>query len=233
MDKILKKIVYVILALQEKFARKKGKKGSKNIGNSSSKTILNNGCSLNLTVKTEENKAQIESNLSVILKSFENMPEKMLLYIERNGTPVVRRPKASKALDIIREEQGYIRELKGIKAFILNLRLFKKISFKTEPMFLLDEGEIDKYAMIHQFYKWYSMKFDMPGFDESTQENFRKYIDENSYLNLNNLEVDDIIALKEAIARDVDAINFAAEIAKQSEGSKKAMKKMTDGGASV
>ncbi|MBR2525230.1 hypothetical protein IKE67_02065 [bacterium] len=232
MDKILKKAVYIILALQEKFAKKKKKNLSKNVS-SSSKTVLNNGCSLNLTVKTEENKAQIENNLSVILKSFENMPEKMMLYIERNGTPVIRHPNASKVLDIIREEQGYIRELKGLKAFILNLKLFKKFSFKTKPMFLLDEGEVDKYAMIHQFYKWYSMKFDMPGFDESTQENFRKYIDENSYLNLNNLEVDDIIALKEAIARDVDAINFVAEIAKQSEGSKKAMKKMTDGGASV
>ena len=233
MDKFLKNAVYIILALQEKFAKKKANKASKGKSNSSSKTVLNNGCSLNFTVKTEENKAQIESNLSVILKSFENMPEKMMLYIERNGTPVIRDSKASEVLDIIREEQGYIRELKGIKAFVLNMMLFKKFAFKTKPMFLLDEGEIDKYAMVHQFYKWYSMKFDMPGFDESTQENFRKYIDENSYLNLNNLEVDDIIALKEAIARDVDAINFVTEIAKQSEGSKKAMKKMKDGGASV
>lgn len=233
MNKILKNAVYIILALQEKLNKKKNKKAIKSKNSSSSKTILNNGCSLNFTVKTEENKAQIENNLSVILKSFENMPEKMMLYIERNGTPVIRHPKAGEILDIIREEQGYIRELKGLKAFILNLMLNKKVGFKTKPMFLLNEGEIDKYAMIHQFYKWYSMKFGMPGFDESTQENFRKYIDENSYLNLENLEVDDIIALKEAIARDVDAINFVADIAKQSEGSKKAMKKITDGGASV
>ena len=233
MNKILKNAVYIILALQEKLNKKKNKKAIKSKNGSSSKTVLNNGCSLNFTVKTEENKAQIENNLSVILKSFENMPEKMMLYIERNGTPVIRHPKAGEILDIIREEQGYIRELKGLKAFILNLMLNKKVGFKTKPMFLLDEGEIDKYAMIHQFYKWYSMKFGMPGFDESTQENFRKYIDENSYLNLENLEVDDIIALKEAIARDVDAINFVADIAKQSEGSKKAMKKITDGGASV
>ena len=40
-------------------------------------------------------------------------------------------------------------------------------------------------------------------------------------------------ALKEAIARDVDAINFVENIAKQNEGSQKAMKKLTDGGASV
>ena len=233
MDKIVQKIVYLVLALQEKFIRKKHEKAIASFTNSTSKTVMTNGCSLNLTVKTEENKAKLENNVAAILKKFENMPEKMLLYIERNGTPVIRHVHASKILDIIREEQGYIRELKGIKAFLLNLLLFKKIGFKTEPIFLLDEGQLDQYAMIHQFYKWYAMKIDMPGFDPTAQENFRKFVDEKSYLNLNNLSVEDIMALKEAIARDVDAIDFVQKIAKQNEGSQKAMKKLTDGGASV
>ncbi|MBR1942685.1 hypothetical protein IJ843_03000 [bacterium] len=233
MGKIIQKAVYLILALQEKFARRKRRKARTSFTNSTSKTVLNNGCSLNLTVKTEENKAKLENNVAAILKSFENMPEKMLIYIERNGTPVIRHPKAGKILDIIREEQGYIRELKGLKAFLLNLMLFRKIGFKTQAMFLMDEGQLDQYAMIHQFYKWYAMKIGMPGFDANAQENFRKYIDENSYLNMDNLDVDDIIALKEAIARDVDAITFVENIAKQNEGSQKAMKKLTDGGASV
>ena len=233
MDKIFQKAVYLILAMQEKFARRRHAKNLSSFTNSTSKTALNVGVSLNLTVKTEENKAKLESNVTAILKKFENMPEKMLLYIERNGTPVIRHPKASKILDIVREEQGYIRELRGLKAFLLNLLLYKKLGFKTSPIFLLDEGELDQYAMIHQFYKWYAMKIDMPGFDSRAQENFRKFVDEKSYLNLEKLEVDDIIALKEAIARDVDAINFVENIAKQNEGSQKAMKKLTDGGASV
>lgn len=232
MGKILQKTVYLLLALHEKFLRRKNKK-AKSLHNSTTKTVLNNGCSLNLTVKTEENRAILEKNLAVILKSFENSPEQMLIYIERNGTPVIRDEKASKVLDIIREEQGYIRELKGLKALILNLMLFKKFSFKTSEMFLLNEGQIDQYAMIHQFYKWYAMKTGMPGFDAEAQDNFRKYIDEKSYLNMKTLDVNDILSLKDAIERDVDAINFVEKIAKQNEGSKKAMKKMTDGGASV
>lgn len=233
MGKLFQKAVYLLLALQEKFARKRHAKNLTSFTNSTSKTVMNNGCSLNLTVKTEENKAKLESNVKAILKNFNNMPEKMLLYIERNGTPVIRHPKASKILDIVREEQGYVRELRGLKAFLLNLLLYKKIGFRTTPIFLLDEGQLDQYAMIHQFYKWYAMKIDMPGFDSRAQDNFRKFVDEKSYLNLNNLNVDDIIALKEAIARDVDAINFVEDIAKQNEGSQKAMKKLTDGGASV
>lgn len=233
MNKIFQKAVYLILALQEKFARKRHAKNLTSFTNSTSKTVMNNGCSLNLTVKTEENKAKLENNVKTILKNFENMPEKMLIYIERNGTPVIRHPKADKILDIIREEQGYLRELHGLKAFLLNLLLYKKIGFKTDAIFLLGEGELDQYAMIHQFYKWYAMKLDMPGFDSRAQENFRKFVDEKSYLNMNNLSIDDIISLKEAIARDVDAINFVETIAKENEGSQKAMKKLTDGGASV
>lgn len=233
MGKIFQKAVYLILALQEKFARKRHAKNLTGFTNSTSKTVMNNGCSLNLTAKTEENKQKLESNVKTILKNFENMPEKMLLYIERNGTPVIRHKNAGKILDIVREEQGYIRELRGLKAFLLNLLLYKKLGFKTSPIFLLEEGELDKYAMIHQFYKWYAMKFNMPGFDSRAQENFRKFVDEKSYLNLDNLNVDEIIALKEAIARDVDAINFVENIAKQGEASQKALKKLTDGGASV
>ncbi|MBR1681191.1 hypothetical protein IJ707_05310 [bacterium] len=232
MGKFLQKAVYLLLALHEKFLRQK-RKNAQARRNSTTNTGLNNGCSLNLTVKTEENKAILEKNLAVILKSFENSPEQMLLYIERNGTPVIRHEKASKILDIIREEQGYIRELKGLKALLLNFMLFKKFGFKTSEMFLMNEGKIDQYAMIHQFYKWYAMKTGMPGFDINAQDNFRKYIDEKSYLNMNAMDVEDILALKDAIARDVDAITFVENIAKQNEASKKAMKKMTDGGASV
>ena len=233
MGKLFQKAVYLILALQEKYTRKRHAKNLTSFTNSTSKTVLNNGCSLNLTAKTEENKARLERNVKTILKNFNNMPEKMLLYIERNGTPVIRHPKASKILNIIREEQGYIRELTGLKGFLLNLLLHKKIGFKTDAIFFLDEGELDQYAMIHQFYKWYAMKYNMPGFDSNAQDNFRKFVDENSYLNLDNLDVEEIIALKEAIARDVDAINFVETVAKENKGSQNAMKKLTDGGASI
>lgn len=232
MGKIIQKTVYLLLALHEKFLKRKNKNRIRR-HNSTTKTVLNNGCSLNLTIKTEEDRAILEKNLGVILKNFENNPEQMLIYIERNGTPVIRHEKAGKILDIIREEQGYIRELKGLKALLLNLMLFKKFSFKTTEIFLMNEGKIDPYAMIHQFYKWYAMKTGMPGFDNNAQDNFRKYIDEKSYLNLKSLDIEDILDLKDAIARDVDAINFVEKIAKENEGSKKAMKKLTDGGASV
>ena len=233
MDKLFKKLVISVLWLQEHLVKKRQQKTFASFKNSTSKTVITKGCSLNLTAETGENKKKLEKNLEVILKKFEQMPAKMLVYIERNGTPVIRHQNAEKILDFINEEQGFIRGLKGFKALILNLFLFKKFSFKTNEMFLIAEGDIDKYAMMHRFYLWYAYKFDMPGFDPKAQENFKKYVNEKGNLNLKNLSTDDIMALKEAIARDVDAIEFVQRIAKNGEGTQNAMKKLSDGGASV
>lgn len=233
MDKLFKKLVVSVLWLQEHLIKKRQEKTFASFKNSTSKTVITKGCSLNLTAETGENKKKLEKNLEVILKKFEHMPEKMLMYIERNGTPVIRHQNADKILEFIKEEQGFLREIKGFKALILNLFLFKKFAFKTNEMFLIAEGDIDKYAMMHKFYLWYAYKFDMPGFDSKAQENFKKYINEKGNLNLKKLSTDDIMALKEAIARDVDAIEFVQRIAKTGEGTQNAMKKLSDGGASI
>ena len=51
---------------------------------------------------------------------------------------------------------------------------------------------------------------------------------------LSNLNLDEMTGLKEAINRDQEATNFALEIAKSKEGSKKVLNKMqTDGGANI
>src|SRR5574344_963374 len=103
MNELIKKIVYMLLALEEKFARRKHEKMLKKLQKRTSKTVLNGSCSLNFSAKTKENKIKLENNIKSILKKYENMPEKILVYIEKNGTPVVRRKNVEKVLDIIRE----------------------------------------------------------------------------------------------------------------------------------
>jgi hypothetical protein len=222
-----------LLSVQEKVLTKKHEKNLKrSFSNSTSKTVMENGCTLNITMKTEENKVKLEKNIEILLKKFDNSPEKILKFIEKNGTPVFRNKNAKKILNLIKEEEGLINELNGIKALILNLSLRSKFSMKTEKMFVMDVGVIDAYMMIHQFYKWYAMRMNMPGFDWGAQENFKKYIN-NSLTDIDNLDIEEILLLEEAIARDVDAINFVVNLANNTEKSKNAMKKMTDGGANV
>ena len=75
-------------------------------------------------------------------------------------------------------------------------------------------------------------KLNLPGFNAEAQNNFQKFLhSDDSDIKL--LSVEEILDLKEAIARDVEAINFIVDLAKSTTGSKNALKKMTAGGATV
>ncbi len=142
-------------------------------------------------------------------------------------------------MKIIGYEEGLISETKGIKGLFLNIVIpfiaGDKIilSGKTDVMFVLRNLPIDRYIMIQQFYKWYAMKLDLPGFDAESQENFQKFLSSSNDDKIKELSVEEILGLKEAIARDVEAINFIVDFAKSTSGSKNALKKMTAGGASI
>ena len=93
-------------------------------------------------------------------------------------------------------------------------------------------GEIDPYYMAHQFYKWYSLKMNLPGFDFMSQKIFKIYLNSDGAI-LSNLNLDEMTGLKEAINRDQEATEFALSIARNNEGSKKVLEKMKNGGANI
>ena len=95
------------------------------------------------------------------------------------------------------------------------------------------DGIIDPFYMVHQFYKWYALKNNLPGFDYFSQKIFKIYLNSDGS-GLENLTLSEITGLKEAIARDQEATDFALKLAKQKEGSKKVLDKMkNDGGANI
>lgn len=233
MSNLIQKILYWFLSVQEKILSKRLSKHLKtNFSNSTSKTVITKDDTLKLTAKTELLKEKLQKNVAEIIKNLNYDTENMLSYIEEKGTLVVRNSNAKTVLNFLREEEGLIRSLKGFPAFLLNLLLRSKISFKTTPMFVLGVGQVDKYYMIHQFYKWYAMKINLPGFDTEAQENFKKFAMLDSQ-DIKSLNLEEIIALKEAIARDIEAVDFVEKIVKSVDGSKNALKKLSDGGASI
>ena len=227
MSEILKNFIYFFILWQEKLKIKKYNNVSTVSDNKSSKTILTESYSLNFNAEVSKNKDILENEIINILKSLNNDIKNLLSFINENKTPVIRRKNAKKILDIVRENQGYLYELSGIKAFFLNLFLFKKISFRTNEMFLLDSSEEDEFLILYQFYRWYAFKKNMPGYNVEAQENLKKYTDERPYLNINALNVDEILNLKSAVARDVEAIDFVEKFITQIN------KKLTDGETSI
>lgn len=243
----IQKLLYSVLALQEKvlgkvLGKKLGRSHKSIYLNTTSKKVFAQAASLELTSKTEKNKVKLENDIKTILKKYENDPEKLLKFVQRSGTKVYKIPFANKILGLINYEEGLISKTEGFKGLYLNIIItllvgerinFQKINFfKTEPMFVLRESGLDNYCLIQQFHKWYAMKLNLPGFDAESQNNFQKFITSNDE-DVKLLNIEEILGLKEAIARDVEAINFIVNLAKSTTGSKNALRKITTGGASV
>lgn len=227
------KIIYNILAAREKRLNTKLKKHLKHSSkNLTSKTVLASGITMTLNSETEKNKDLVLKNVSDIVKNCNNDPKKLIDYIKAAGTKVVIIDNADKILGFIKEEEGLICELKGLEAFFLNVMTDSSLSFKSKPMFVMREGEIDPYYMAHQFYKWYSLKNNLPGYDYFSQKLFKIYLNSDG-TGMENLTLDEMTGLKEAIARDKEATGFALSLAKHKEGSKKVLEKMQDGGANI
>lgn len=234
MQNIIKKILYYFLSIQEKTLSLRLNKSLKtSYSNKTSKTILSSTEHMTLTLETEKNKELVRKNVEDIVKNCRNNPYKLLDYIIAAGTKVYKINNADKILSAIGQNEGLICELKGIKALYLNLFTTSKFSLTFQPAFVMREGNIEPLYMLHQFYKWYSLKLNLPGFDYKTQENFKKYLKNVNDKTLGNLSLEDTLALTEAVARDQEATDFALSFAQKTEGAKKVHKKMTEGGADI
>lgn len=228
------KFIYFFLELQEKqLAKKLSKHLKSSSSNSTSKTVVSGAVTMTLNAKTEQNITLVRRNVNDIVKNCENNPEKLLQYIESKGTKVIKLDNADKILNVIKEEEGLITPLEGIEALYINMLAKEGFSLKSKPVFILRNGKIDPYYMIHQFYKWYSLKMDLPGFDYMSQKLFKIYLNSSS-TTFTNLNLDEMTGLKEAISRDQEATTFALELAKAKDGSKKVLDKIkNDGGANI
>lgn len=227
------KIVYFFLEMQEKTLRRRLSKHLKTSGaNSTSKTVFGKGVTMILNAETQKNIELVRKNVADIVNTCANNPEKLLQFAESKGTKVYKIDNADKILNIIKEEEGLITPLEGIEALYINIITNSGFSFKSKPMFIMRNGSIDPYYMVHQFYKWYAMEMKLPGFDFMSQKIFKIYLNSDGAL-LSNLNLDEMIGLKEAINRDREATDFAIQLAKTMEGSKKVLKKMQDNGANI
>lgn len=207
--------------------------------NSSTKTHINASETLTITSETNKILDTITSEVINIVKTCETDPKKLLDFVQDHGTPVYRIKKADKILKRIKEEEGFISPISGLKAFYLNFftallsekRL--KFSFKPEAMFVLKDAEPSIYFILHQFYLWYGYTKGLPGYDEKSRSLLKAHIDVMSESDVNGMSVEEIIGLKEAIARDREAAEFVIQLAKESSGAKKALEKMQQGGANI
>lgn len=226
---LLKKIIYNILAVQEQILRKQLSRtiGVKNT--SKRKRHYFHGCTVDLNTLAEAEKQNLEEEMKLILKKCNYEPPEILKYIEKQGTQVIFIDNASKILNPIGENEGFIYPACGSKALYLSLALNKSFKLKTNELFVLSKGQINKYYFLYHFYNWFAFKHNITGLDRESQELLKKYLFEAA--DTKNLQLADIYKLKDAIREDKAAIEFVIKLCRNYEGTKQALKKMQETGS--
>jgi len=232
---IFERIRYFFLAQKAKSLQKSLKNTiRKSYTNKTSKKVYGAAADLEIGVQTQKIIDDIKSNVSAIVKQTDCDPEKLLDYIKAAKTPVYKIDNADRLLNLIQEEEGIIFEKFGPIALYLSIITGRSWAFKTPAMFILRNGVIDKFYMLHNFYRWYSMKAGLPGFEQDTQKKFKIFMNDEDETLFNRLSMADILSLKEAIARDREATDFVIEYTRQIEGSKNVIDKIkNNGGADI
>lgn len=235
MQKIIYKITQIVLNFQILLHKKRIEKLHKKFSSPKNSKILTNDIELNFNIQNEEKKIEINNKVKNIINKSENNPEKILNIIKENGTDVFKINNANIFLKLIGEEEGFIPPLKGINAFFLNIfvnfNTQKKLilSLKSNEMFILRPLSIDIYYMIHQLYYWCAYKYGLSGFELQNRKKFKNLLAKMNEKDITNLSLDDILEMKEAIKRDVEAIDFVVNLAKESEASTKLLNKIKNG----
>ena len=208
--------------------------GSGNFSDDLQKNIVTEGIDVTFDSDKKELIEKVKSGVSAIVVQTNCEPEKLLEYVKISKTPVYRYNCANKLLINIKEEAGFIPEKKGLDALYLSFITFNGFKFKTGPMFVLGNKQLDKLDILYHFYKWYSMKSGLSGFEYETQKLLKKYYNNPDLLSYQKLKLELIIKLQEAISRDNEATNYVLEYDKKTSVSKKVSDKISqDGSASV
>ena len=176
-------------------------------------------------LKLNEHNALLQGEkVENILNKYSSDHKKLVQYIQGAKTDIYIVKNADKMLSKIGEEQGFIMPQKSIRALYLNLILNKKISFKTPEMFVI-EKDFSPYLFAYEFYKWYCYKTGVKGYEEETQEKYKNLFSTKT----DELTFDEIIELKTAIRRDIEAIEFVKKYSQKHSQSSKVYKNLVQG----
>lgn len=227
--RIVKNIAFMMLSWQGEFLQKRL---AKRLGYT--KKAVMDGCTVDISQDIKDKLAKVDNDVRAILKQCKNNPFEVIKYLEEHNVPVFLIKHSKRFVKFIKEKEGLITDRTGLTALVLNLWTKQGISFKTKTFVLMEDSEPDIYNLIHCLHKWYAKKEGLLGFDEKSQKLLRKFNDKNEDKLIGRLSIPEIEGLKNAISRDVQAIEFVSKYSRENAGAKKALEKMqTDNGANI
>jgi hypothetical protein len=236
------KIINAILAFQKKVLTwYYDFKYAKYTKQSSSKTYVTAGETLYLNAQEKLDAKEVIENAKSVFKENLDEPEKIFDYIKSQGTPVIKLQKAPTILWFAGQEEGFIPPQKGLKAlaliFLINIFSKEKIAIglQTQGMFVFRDTVLSPYLLAYNLYHWMAYSKNLSGYDERTLKQFKNiFAFEQDIMARKQLSIEEILSLREAIAREVEAIDMVVALAKEVSGAKKASDKLKkDGDISI
>jgi len=226
MNNFLKKIIYKLL-------KKTEPQPVSSFCSKNSRKFFTGNDSLSIEVKQILLKENINNEAKTILKEAVNNPEILVEFIKSKGTGVIKSVYMNKILFLLGEQQGFIPPMNGYKAFLFAflINLFStaklQLSTSTPALFAFDDKPVNIYFLSHQFHLWLSYINELPGFSQKTRKNFKSvWNTDNDSMEINKLSTEEMLSLKDAIARDIEAVNFVKEIAQEFIGQKQSLEKI-------
>jgi hypothetical protein len=200
------------------------------------RTVITANDTLCFNSDVKLNADNISKTAKQIMKRYINSPDELLNFIESKKTKVIRAKHIDKLRVLIGEYDSFVLPLKGLKALflIIGINLLSKnkmkLALSTPAMFLLSDKPVNIYLIAHQLHHWLAYLKGMPGYEEQTSRNFKNIWNHDFSSNeINRLSIQEILALKDAIARDMEAINFVKELTNECITSKISSNKLKNG----
>jgi len=197
------------------------------------KEYTTNGINVSLNKQENLKKEKIEHNIRKIFKDSKSDLTVFMQFLRKKKVHIYKIENVDTLLKQINESAGFIPAKKGLTGlylnFISNLFTNKKFvfCFESPDMFIFDPKNFDIYKVLYHFHRWYSYKMDLPGFEQNALQKFNRiYNKDNSSDDINTLSMAEIINIKNVIKRNNEACDFVVQIAKENEGSKKALRKL-------
>lgn len=219
MYQIKKAFLNFLLFLKEKTTKKKKEQKENNVFSSGDrKSVINQAASLDIQNKNEELIKEVLNEAKDIVRQCGGDIEKTLDFLKSKNVRIVRIKDAKKILGYINEKPGFIVPLYDNKALFLNFVVSffsdKKFNFskKSEAMFVFSKKDIDKYYLASQIYKFVAYSKNLSGFEYQEQEKFKKLYQKPNEAAFEKLTAGDIFAIKEVIARESEAADFALSL---------------------
>ncbi|MBO7672293.1 hypothetical protein J6S88_02665 [bacterium] len=212
---LFQRVLYSILLVKEKLLtyRLSGHlKGS--YSNSTSKTVIGQAATLDISAETLTNLDLVKKEMTELVNKSKFSADVLLDYAKSQGIKAVFIKDAAKILNLLREEQGFIPERRGLDGFILNLLSNNGLSYNSKPVVVLEKDNKDFYYLLFTVYKICGYIHKLPGYDFEAQNLFKMYAKFGDKADTSKLKIEQLSALKEAVARDNEASTFVIEISK-------------------